>query len=204
VSFEHGAIGPGKDCAYENAYLKAVLGVPVSMEGKTAASAHFSHVGNVALAWADLWSNESVQDVRLLSGGAPAVFAEMLAYDCRLVNEAIRRGEAARLQEWLAASDAPLDPQAWVLAPACVGRVAEALRGAAGPYARGVAAARAAAEQLAGARASGLLTLAPREAEWLDRLRRTLDALPEDEAAFIAARLPERRDRFLPSEYGIG
>lgn len=42
-------------------------------------------VGNIAAAVCDLWSNESVQNTRLLSGYAPEVFSEILAYDCCLM-----------------------------------------------------------------------------------------------------------------------
>jgi methanol--5-hydroxybenzimidazolylcobamide Co-methyltransferase len=74
VAFERGAVGPSKDCAYEGPVLKAIAGCSLSMEGKSAACAHFSPVGNIAAAMCDLWSNESVQHVRLLSGPAPEVF----------------------------------------------------------------------------------------------------------------------------------
>jgi methanol---5-hydroxybenzimidazolylcobamide Co-methyltransferase len=71
VAFEHGAIGPSKDCAYEGPVIKAITGCPIAMEGKSATCAHFSPRGNIASAMCDLWSNESVQNVRLLSGNAP-------------------------------------------------------------------------------------------------------------------------------------
>ena len=88
AAFENGAIGPSKDCAYEGPIIKAITGCPISMEGKSATCAHFSPVGNIAAAMCDLWSNESVQNIRLLSGNAPEAFAELLAYDCRLMNVA--------------------------------------------------------------------------------------------------------------------
>ena len=67
VAIENGAVGPSKDCAYENVYLKAITGTPIALEGKSAACAHFSPIGNIALSVADTWSNESVQQVKLLS-----------------------------------------------------------------------------------------------------------------------------------------
>ena len=88
AAFEQGAVGPSKDCAYEGPVIKAITGRPISMEGKSASCAHFSPVGNIAAAMCDLWSNESVQNVRLLSGNAPEAFTELLAYDCRLMNAA--------------------------------------------------------------------------------------------------------------------
>jgi methanol--5-hydroxybenzimidazolylcobamide Co-methyltransferase len=48
VAYEMGAVGPSKDCAYEGPYMKAIAGVPISMEGRTAACAHLSPVENIA------------------------------------------------------------------------------------------------------------------------------------------------------------
>ena len=45
VCYECGAVGPGKDCGYENPILKAITGFPMAMEGKTAACAHLSPLG---------------------------------------------------------------------------------------------------------------------------------------------------------------
>ena len=36
AAFEQGAVGPSKDCAYEGPIMKAIAGVPISMEGKSA------------------------------------------------------------------------------------------------------------------------------------------------------------------------
>ena len=73
-AFKQGAVGPSKDCAYEGPYLKAITGAPISMEGRSSACAHLSSVGNITGACADMWSNESVQNVRLLSTEAPVVY----------------------------------------------------------------------------------------------------------------------------------
>ena len=71
---------------------------------------------------------------------------EHLIYDCRLMNEAARGGaeEALRLQRWLVQSDAGLDPQAWVLRPDVVVRIAAKMAAAASPLEMTVVAARAA------------------------------------------------------------
>jgi len=95
VAYECGAVGPGKDCGYENIILKAITGYPMAGEGKTASCAHLSPIGNVAAAACDTWSNESVQNVRLLGGMASTCMLESLSYDCRLMNEALRDGGAA-------------------------------------------------------------------------------------------------------------
>src|SRR5208282_1224008 len=112
VAHEEGAVGPDKDCGYEGPFLKAITGIPISMEGKTSACAHMSPVGNVASAACDLWSNESVQNVKLLGGMAPTVYLEQLAYDARLMNESILQKSDATLQRLLVDSDIRLDPQA--------------------------------------------------------------------------------------------
>ena len=89
VAYEEGAVGPGKDCAYENVIIKAITGYPMSMEGKSSAVAHSSLVGNIAAATCDLWSNEQVENIRLFGGYGPEVFLEILFYDIKLMNKAI-------------------------------------------------------------------------------------------------------------------
>lgn len=206
VGYEHGAIGPGKDCGYENPYLKAITGCPMAMEGKTAACAHFSPLGNIASAYADTWSNESVQNVRLLAGMAPTCYMEQLIYDCRLMNRALGEGResALTLRRWMVESDAALDPQAWVLTPDSVIAIASAIVGAPDHYQAGVAAARCAVERLRTAHAAGRLKIIPREVGFLDRMSAQLDELPAAESGFIEQqRALADPERWLPAEYGI-
>jgi methanol--5-hydroxybenzimidazolylcobamide Co-methyltransferase len=205
VAYECGAVGPGKDCGYENVILKAVTGFPMAMEGKSAACAHFSPVGNIAAACCDTWSNESVQHLKLLSGMAPVCSLEQLAYDCRLMNVAAAdAGGAQRLRDWLIRSDAGLDPQAWVLAPANAMRIAAAIVAAPDHYQAGLAAARAAIACLREGLAEGALRIPAREQPWLDRLTEALDELPTGESAFIAKMLAEVDvSSFRPEEYGL-
>ena len=184
---EAGAVGPGKDCGYENPYLKAIAGVPIAMEGRTAACAHFSAVGNVAQAVCDTWSNESVPNVRLLSGPAPVVSLEQLAYDCRLLNAAGATPAGARqMRDWLAASDAGRDPQAFVLAPAVVLKLAAEIMQESTPFARTLRAVRAAIRELEEAHRGGVLKLPPREVNWLGRLAEQADELPQTEEELTA------------------
>src|SRR5208337_1285779 len=149
-----------KDCAYEGPIMKAIAGVPISMEGKSAACAHFSAVGNIASAMCDLWSNESVQNVRLLSGNAPEAFAELLEYDCRLMNAASARGQAKALRDLLTLSDQWLSPQAAVLSPAATIEIARAIVAKTDPYDRTAAAGKAAVALLDPGRREGRLALA--------------------------------------------
>jgi methanol--5-hydroxybenzimidazolylcobamide Co-methyltransferase len=204
VAYECGAQGPGKDCGYENVVLKAITGYPMAMEGKTAACAHFSPVGNIAAACCDTWSNESVQHLKLLAGMAPTCSLEQLVYDCRLMNVAAADGGAGRLRDWLVRSDAGLDPQAWVLAPDNALRIAKAIVAAGDPYQAGVAAAREAIACIREGLADGLLRVPDREKPWLDTLTDALDGLPASEAAFIDRMLGEvDTTRFRPEEYGL-
>ncbi|MBU0638457.1 MAG: methanol--corrinoid methyltransferase [Planctomycetes bacterium] len=206
VAYEKGAVGPGKDCGYENPFLKAITGCPMAMEGKTAACAHLSPVGNVAAATCDLWSNESVQNIKLLGGMAPTCSLEQLIYDCRLMNQALADGPtgARRLRDWLVQGDAGLDPQAYILAPANVIAIAKVIVEAKTPYLAGKAAALATVELLNEGAAAGEVRISEREQPWLDRIGTAVNALPDDENAFIG-RMLEQVDttRFIPAEYGL-
>lgn len=188
VAFERGAVGPSKDCAYEGPFLKAITGCPAALEGSEAACAHLSPIGNVARATADLWSNESVANVELLGGMAPTVSTEQLVYACRVLNVATAAGPdtARTLRDLYVASDAGTDPQAYLLRPDVVVRLAAEVVAEEGAYRRTVRVGRAALEVLRGAVAAGELTLARPEARWLDRLSRGLDELPEDGDALLA------------------
>ncbi|MCG3198620.1 MAG: hypothetical protein GHCLOJNM_03124 [bacterium] len=205
VAYRVGARGPSKDCAYEGPYLKALAGVPISMEGRTAACAHLSHVGNIAQAVCDCWSNESVQKVRLLSADAPTVSLEQLAYDCRLMNVAGQsREDARKLRDWLVESDSALDPQAYVLRPDVVLRIASEIAREPTPYLQTRRAARAALREINRAFEEGRLRIPDRERRWLERLAKEAEELPDREEDLIAECLPETsRETFLPEEYGL-
>jgi methanol--5-hydroxybenzimidazolylcobamide Co-methyltransferase len=189
VALEQGAVGPCKDCAYEGVYIKAITGTPIALEGKSAACAHFSPVGNIAAAVCDCWSNESVQNVQLLSGKAPEVSAEQLAYDCRLMNVAARRSaeDARRLRDWLVESDAPLDPQAYVLHPEVVLRISEKIVEGKTPYDKTRIAVQAALEELRKGALSKDYRLDPREENWLDMMEMAMEeSIPATEEQMIA------------------
>ena len=206
VAYECGAVGPGKDCGYENVYLKAITGCPMAMEGKTAACAHLSPLGNIAAACCDTWSNESVQNIKLLAAMAPTCYAEQLVYDCRLMNTAAEDGPAAvrRLRDWLVRSDAALDPQALILAPDAVFRIAQAIVAAPDHYAAGRAAALEAIAVMREAHAAGRLQLAERETPWLDTMAETVAGLPATEQQFIGEILARvDTTRFRLEEYGL-
>ncbi len=204
AAVEGGAVGPWKDCGYEGIVVKAISGIPISMEGHSATCAHFSPVGNVASAACDLWSNESVQNVRLLSGSAPAAFAESLAYDCRLMNTALAQGSEATLQKLFVDSDAAHSPQAYVLTPAAAIRIATAIVAEESDYARTRAAAATAVELIREGLDSGALDpFAEPEARWFDRIAADLADLPEDEGDLIAATEEEYGELYDAASYGL-
>lgn len=206
VAYECGAVGPGKDCGYENPILKAITGYPMAMEGKTSACAHLSPMGNLAAACCDTWSNESVQNIKLLGGMAPTCYMEQLAYDCRLMNTARRHGKASaqQLQRWLVESDVATDPQAFIISPESSVTLARSIVTSDSHYHAGVAVARKAVELLRGAHDQGKVRIAPNEVIWFDTMQDALDELPASESEFIAQQLAlADRSRFLPEEYGL-
>jgi methanol--5-hydroxybenzimidazolylcobamide Co-methyltransferase len=203
VAYQCGAIGPSKDCAYEGPVLKAITGTPIAMEGKSASCAHFSPVGNVAAAMCDLWSNESVQNIRLLSGSAPEAFLELLAYDCRLFNEATRQNKSLEYRSLLVDSDIRLSPQALLLSPESTIKIAGAIVKERSPYHQTLAAARTATELITRAVEQKTLTLSPREQDWLRKIDSALEGMPDREESLIGEMADSYTHRFSPSSYGI-
>ncbi|MEA3402347.1 MAG: methyltransferase MtaB domain-containing protein [Armatimonadota bacterium] len=206
VAYQCGAVEPGKDCGYENIILKAITGLPMSMEGKTAACAHSSPLGNVAAAAADLWSNESVQNVRLLGGWAPSCYLEQLEYDCRLLNTAAEQGPEAAMQlrDCLVDSDASLDPQAFILTPESAVTLARAIVGADSYYQAGRAVAATALRILRDGRDDDLVDVPPREVRWLDIMEAAVEGLPDDEGEFIDRMMAQvDTSKFIPEDYDL-
>jgi methanol--5-hydroxybenzimidazolylcobamide Co-methyltransferase len=180
VALECGAKGPHKDCGYEGVYIKAITGTPISMEGRTAACAHLSPVGNVAACVTDIWSNESIQNIKLLGGMAPTVSFEQLAYDCRLMNEAAARGkkEALLLRDLHADSDSRFDPQAYVLRPDVAFEISKEIVQVDGYYPWTKKAAALALSYIRKGFDKKELELNDKEQTWLDDLTEAVDKLP--------------------------
>jgi methanol--5-hydroxybenzimidazolylcobamide Co-methyltransferase len=176
------------------------------MEGRTSACAHTSPVGNVASACCDLWSNESVQNVKLLAGLAPVVYMEQLQYDVRLFNQAIKEGHDSilTLQRLHVASDRYLDPQAFVLAPDVVVEVSkEMVRGEnyIDATKRGCIKGIELIEQ---AVADGTLMNDPKETMWISMLKDDIASIPADESEFVAEIMPTIEEgKVLLEEYGL-
>ena len=206
VAIEEGAVGPDKDCGYEGPFLKAITGTPISMEGKTSACAHFSPLGNIAGACADLWSNESVQNIKLLSGMAPTVYLEQLEYDVRLMNEALKGGSVPSciLQGLMVSSDIYTDPQALILAPEHVIRLSETLVKDDSYVANARNGALKALDIIEETVQSGQMKLAENEIAYLPLLRDELESIPDSESDFVEMMLPMLdQSKFIPEEYGL-
>ena len=193
VALECGAKGPHKDCGYEGIYIKAITGTPIAMEGASAACAHLSPIGNVASCVTDLWSNESVQNIKLLGGMAPTVSFEQLTYDCRRMNTATEMGAKAALllRDMHADSDSKLDPQAYVLRPDVALEISKELVKVKTPYERTVLGAKLALEHMRKAVQAKKLDLPEKEKEWLATLSKDVDALPKTPEELTASVAPD-------------
>jgi methanol---5-hydroxybenzimidazolylcobamide Co-methyltransferase len=206
AAIEAGAKGPDKDCGYEGPFLKAIAGIPISMEGKTSACAHFSPLGNIAAACCDLWSNESVQNIKLLAGMAPTVYMEQLEYDVRLMNQAIKEGENSvlNLQRLFVGSDTFYDPQAIILSPENVIKIsAEYVKGSSYIDATKRACLKG-IEIIENALNDGLLMNDEKETVWIDVIKNDIQSIPDDESSFTEETIRTIGEgKFRPEEYGL-
>jgi len=204
VALEQGATGPDKDCGYEGPFLKAITGTPISMEGKTAACAHLSPVGNIAAACCDLWSNESVTNIKLLAGMAPTVYMEQLIYDVRLMNQSIRRSSQGELRNLFCASDRYLDPQALILDPKSVILISKEIVDSETYVEAAVRAGLKALDIIDEGVKTEQLQLPEREKIWIDMIRGELAQIPYDESAFVDVVRPSLDPtKTSLSEYGL-
>ncbi len=206
VAYEQGATGPGKDCGYENVIIKAITGLPMSMEGKSSASAHSSLVGNVAAATCDLWSNEQVENVRLYGGWAPQVFTEILGYNTALMNAALKSGFGAQLRDLLVAAN-PLDPQVLVLSPEGAWKIGRAIvKYPYDYYLRAKEAAYEALKVISEGYQKNRRGLPSAEARIFQRIKDFLEKAPDNSETFIEKNLAKfvgKVKNFSPRNYGL-
>lgn len=203
VAYECGAVGPGKDCAYENPMIKAITGVPISTTGKSSACAHMSLCGNVTAAVCDLWSNEAVEYHDMFGGSSAAVFAEILGYDAAAMNAAVELGYQKEFQACMVASDRYRDPHGFILCPDNAWRIGKAVvDNNESLYARGRAAALTCGELMLG---DPRLRFTAFEKESLQGYMKELEALPEKEDDFIDICLTKysKIHGFRPASYGL-
>lgn len=176
--YEEGAIGPGKDCAYENVIIKIITGYPMSMEGKTSAFAHSSLVGNIVAAACDLWSNETIAVEDTFGGKTSAIIFEMLSYDTALMNASIKSRNYKVLQQLFINSDKYRDPQALILSPDNAFRIASAIVSASSDYERTISAALEAIRIIEDN--LGMLNMPEIEKRYLATLKNFFETVPDE------------------------
>ena len=206
VAIEQGAKGPDKDCGYEGVFLKAITGTPISMEGKTAACAHLSPLGNIAGACADLWSNESVQNIKLLADMAPTVYFEQLTYDARLFNQAVMSGknDILNLQRYMVESDMYFDPQAFILAPENVISIASEIVKGRNHLDGAIKGALKGLSLIEEAIMEGRLKSSEMEDAYIPLLKDELSSIPDSEDEFIAEMDGViDNTKYIKEEYGL-
>lgn len=203
VAYECGAVGPGKDCAYENPIIKAITGVPISTEGKSSACAHMGLCGNVVAAVCDLWANEGVEYHDMFGGSTSAVFAEMLGYDAAAMNASIELGYEKQYQACLVYSDRYRSPHGFMLSPDNAWTIGKAVvENNDSLYSRGRAAAVKCGQLMLG---DPLLRFTAYEKDSLLGYLKEIEALPETEADFIdlCLRRYDKVKGFSPASYGL-
>ncbi len=206
AAYESGAVGPGKDCGYENPIIKAITGMPMTQEGKTSTCAHSDVMGNLIMQCCDLWSNESVEYHGEFGGTSVQCWAESLGYDCALMNVALKTGKAKDLRDLMVLSDKYRDPQGYVLAYENAYRVGEAIvKDGNDIYLR---AKNAAVEcvKIMEEGAAGKLELTRFESGALADAKTALEALTDDSETFMSdcmAKYKEEVKVFLPKNYDL-
>ncbi|KKG11701.1 methanol--corrinoid protein co-methyltransferase MtaB [Methanosarcina sp. 2.H.A.1B.4] len=206
VAYECGAVGPGKDCGYENTIVKSVSGVPIAQEGKTSTCAHSDLMGNLTMQCCDLWSNESVEYHGEFGGTTVQCWSETLAYDCSLMNVALQSGNEKVLRDLFVASDKYRDPQGYVLAYDNAYKVGQAIaKDGNDIYLRSKNAALESIK-LVEEGAKGKLTLSRFEAKALADAKAAFEALTDDKDKFMSDCLDKYKTEvkvFLPENYGL-
>ena len=206
VAYESGAVGPGKDCGYENIIVKAITGMPMTQEGKTSTCAHSDVMGNLIMQCCDCWSNESVEYHGEFGGTTVQCWSETLAYDCALMNTALETKNDKILRDLLMLSDRYRDPQSYVLAYDNAYKVGQAIvKDGDNIYLR---AKNAAVEccNIVSEGAAGKLSLSRFETKALADAKASLDALPDDMDKFMDDCVTKYKSEvkvFLPENYGF-
>ncbi len=206
AAYEAGAVGPGKDCGYENTIVKSIAGVPIAQEGKSSTCAHSDVMGNLVMQCCDLWSNESVEYHGEFGGTSVQCWAESLGYDCSLMNVALSTGKAKDLRDLMVLSDRFRDPQGYVLSYDNAYRVGEAIvKDGNDPYLRAKNAALKSVEIMEEG-AAGKLELTRFETGALADAKASLEALTDDTDTFMSdcmAKYKEEVKVFLPKNYEL-
>ena len=207
VAVECGAVGPLKDCGYENPIVKAVGGVPICAEGKNATCAHSDLMGNLACAVVDCWSNESVYNREEMGGPTPGVWLQSLGCECALMNTATQIGTNKQLRDTYALADKYRDPQGVILSYDNAYEIGKAITAEGEDiYLRSRAAALKAIELINDAVDQNRILLTRFERDTLDSTLKTYEQLPDDKDKFAKAcikRYGRKVKEHDPSQYEL-
>ena len=207
VAVECGAVGPLKDCGYENPIVKAIGGVPICAEGKNATCAHSDLMGNLACAVVDCWSNESVYNREEMGGPTSGVWLQSLGYECALMNTATQIGTNKQLRDTYVLADKYRDPQGVILAYDNAYKIGEAITAEGEDiYLRSRAAAIRAMELINEAVDEKRILLTRFERDTLDSTMKTYEQLPDDKDKFIKTcikRYGRKVKEHDPSQYEL-
>lgn len=207
VAQEHGAQGPQSGRGGEGTVCKAVSGMPSAQEGKNSQCAKAVTGGNLTAQCADLWSNGTVMYHPEFGGSSVQCWLGPLGYECSLMNTATALGQNRVLRDVYAASGRTKSPDAFVTSYENAWEVGNAIaQNGENYYLRAKAAALKGAEILQKGDEDRTMTLTRRQKEFLDRMRKELLSLPDDENAFFEQCCSKYQDKvqdFVPKSYGF-
>ncbi len=207
TAFECGAVGPGKDCAYEGIIVKAINGMPISQEGKTSQCAHPDLQGNLMAQCCDLWSNESAEYHPEFGGSSVQCWTGMLGYECALMNTANACGRGKVLRDLYMISDRMRSPESYLLAFDNAWRIGKAMASHGDDrYMRAKSAALEGTRILLEGYGNKEIGLTRKQLETLYRMQRDLESLPDDGDSFVEMcmrRYVREIPTFDPKNYGI-
>jgi len=206
VAVEAGAIGPLKDCGYENPIVKAITGVPICIECTSiCACAHIEVMGNLNRATGDVYSNEAVEYHQEFGGSTAEVWTAVTGNAADLSNTALQARQEKILRDLLTYSDMYRDPQGLVLAWPNAWRIGKVITEYGNdPYLRAKYAAIEAGNIILEAYDNKKLKLSRWELDTLNKAMETLNSLTDDADKFIEDCIKEYKNvpLFDPKNYG--
>jgi methanol--5-hydroxybenzimidazolylcobamide Co-methyltransferase len=151
-----------------------------------------------------LWSNEAVEYHDMFGATTTSVFAEILGYDCAMLNSAIELGHQEAMKEILVNSDMYRDSHSLILAPDNAWEVGNAIvsNRSKGNYLSARAGAIKAGQIILG---DAKMKLTALEKDALTKAMKDLEALPDKEGDFIDQCLSKYKHvkGFMPKSYGL-
>jgi len=206
VAWECGATGPDKDCGYEGPICKAIAGKPTAQEGKNCQCAHADLQGNLMAQVCDVWSNESVEYHPEFGGTSVQCWLGSLGYEVSLMNTSIALGQEKTLRDLYMYSDRARGPEGYVLAYDNAYKVGQAIVAEGKDiYLRSKAAAITGAKIIEEGHKKKELQLTAKQKDVLEKIIKTLEALPDSEDKFVDYCLKQYKDvpAFNPKNYDL-